>query len=160
MKISQKCVDLVKHFEGFYSEAYFCPAGKPTIGYGTTGYVDGQKIVVGKTVITPKKAAEILTKDLDAIAKRVDLVIPNGLINQDQFDALVSWVYNLGLGSFLKSTLLKKIRAGAIFEASAEFIRWNKAKVRGTLTVLPGLTRRRQAEAHLFLTGQLRFDFD
>lgn len=158
MKISQKCLDLVKHFEGLFLKAYACPAGVPTIGYGTTGYVDGDKIVVGKTTITKEKAESLLHADLEKAAKRVDLLVPVG-ITQDQFDALVSFVYNLGVGAFVKSTLLKRIRELKMDEAAIEFLRWNKARVNGTLTELPGLTRRRQAESHLFSAGELKFDF-
>lgn len=151
---SEKCYALVKHFEGLYLTAYACPAGIPTIGYGTTGYINGEKIIVGKTTCTKEEAEDALKRSLESFAKRVDLLVPVG-ITQDQFDALVSWCYNLGVGNFVKSTLLKKLRAGDIEGAGQEILRWNKAKVKGVLTELPGLTRRRQAESHLFLTGEL-----
>lgn len=158
MKISQKCIWLVKHFEGLYLTAYSCPAGVPTIGYGTTGYVDGEKIVVGKTTITKEKAESLLQADLEKAAKRVDILVPVG-ITQDQFDALVSFVYNLGVGAFVKSTLLKRVREHKMDEAAHEILRWNKARVGGELIELPGLTRRRKVESHLFSTGELKFDF-
>lgn len=143
-KTSEVGKKLIKQFEGFRAAAYVCPAGVVTIGYGTTE-IFGKPVKLGST-ITSDEADRFLEEDLkkfeDAINKNVNITI-----TQNQFDALVSFVYNVGIGNFITSTLLKKINEGKIQDAANEFLRWNKANKK----VLAGLTRRRQAERDLFL---------
>jgi lysozyme len=146
MIASQNCINLIKLFEGYKPKAYLCPAGVPTIGYGSTMYTDGRKIKLGDT-INEQQANELLMWELRNKAFSL-----NGLkINQNQIDALLSFIYNLGIGAFAKSTLKKKIVANPN-DASikAEFMKWNKARVGGQLIELKGLTRRRIAEAELY----------
>lgn len=139
MKISQKGIEVIKKFEGCKLEAYKCPAGVWTIGYGTTkGVTDGMKI-------TKEKAEELLKLDIDKFEKTVLKLVKVDL-NQSQFDALVSFTYNLGEGNLSKSTLLKMLNNKDYYGASQEFIRWNKAGGK----VLNGLIRRREAERNLF----------
>ena len=142
-----KNIDTIFRFEGFESQPYLCPAGIPTIGYGSTRYADGTKVTLNDEPITHDDAIELLYATItpfeDAIHKNV-----TAPINQNQFDALVSFVYNVGAGNFAKSTLLKKLNKADYQGAGDEFLRWNKAGGK----VLNGLTRRRDAERALFLT--------
>lgn len=140
MKTSNNGIDLIKEFEGLCLTAYKCAAGVWTIGYGHT---EG---VTGAMVITDATASELLAKDLEKFEAGVEGLVKVE-INQNQFDALVSFAFNVGLGNLAKSTLLKKINSGRpVGEVQAEFLRWNKAGGK----VLAGLTKRRNAEAYLF----------
>lgn len=141
MKTSTKGINLIKKFEGCVLKAYKCPADVLTIGYGhTSGVMEGQKI-------TKTQATEYLKSDLEKFEYYVDkyVTVP---INQNQFDALVSFTYNLGWGSLKNSTLLRLLNKKDYTGASKEFEKWNKAGG----TVLNGLTKRRKAEKKLFLT--------
>ena len=140
MKISDEGFDLIKHFEGCELEAYKCAAGVWTIGYGHT------KDVQEGDVWNKEKADFMLWRELeDEYEVYVnDLVtVP---INQSQFDALVSWVYNLGPANLKNSTMLKKLNAGEYEEVPSQMKKWNKANGK----VLEGLIRRRAAESLLF----------
>ena len=143
--ISKVGIDLIKSFEGCYLKAYKCPAGVWTIGWGTTEAIDGVKPHEGM-VITQKQADELLIKNLKGYENAVNKYVTYS-INQNQFDALVSFAYNCGNGALKTSTLLKKLNAGDVHGAANEFLRWNKANGK----VLNGLTRRREAERKLFL---------
>lgn len=145
MKLSKVGIDLIKSFEGCYLKAYKCPAGVWTIGWGTTEPIDGVKPHEGM-VITQKQADELLIKNLNGYENAVNEHVTYS-INQNQFDALVSFAYNCGNGALKTSTLLKKLNAGDVHGAANEFLRWNKANGK----VLSGLTRRREAERKLFL---------
>ena len=139
MKISEKGLDLIKKYEGLRLNAYKCPAGVLTIGYGTT------KGVKAGMQITEKQAVEMLRRDM----AEFEQVLNNLGINfaQNQFDALCSWLYNLGAGAFATSTLKKKIVARADDEAiCAEIVKWVNAGGKPLL----GLKRRRVDEANLF----------
>jgi len=140
MEISQLGIDLIKRFEGCRLTAYKCPAGIWTIGYGHTGNVQkGQKI-------TQEEADRLLKADLIVHCNNVSRLVRVPL-NQNQFDALVSFEYNVGYGNFAKSTLLKLINQKKYDEAAEQFKLWKYA--RGV--VLAGLVRRRAAEKALFL---------
>ena len=141
MKTGSKGIDLIKHFEGCELEAYKCPAGGWTIGYG---HIKGVK--EGMT-ITEHQAEEMLKSELNEYEGYINNLVTAEL-NQNQFDAMVSWVYNLGGGNLKASTLLKVLNAGDYAGVPAQMMRWNKAGGK----VLEGLTRRRQAEADLFAT--------
>lgn len=142
-KINAKGLALIKKFEGCELTAYRCPAGKLTIGYGSTG----SHVKQGMT-ITQEQAEQLLHKDLMRYEHGVEVMC--GVATSDQFSALVSFAYNLGLQALLKSTLLKKHKAGDYAGAANEFLKWNKARVNGQLVPLKGLTRRREAEAALY----------
>jgi len=140
MKTGNKGIELIKHFEGCELEAYKCPAGVWTIGYGhIKGVHEGMKI-------TEMQAEEMLKSELHEYEGYINdyVTVP---LNQNQFDAMVSWVYNLGGGNLRASTLLKVLNAGDYDGVPAQMLRWNKAGGK----VLEGLTRRRQAEADLFV---------
>ena len=143
MKTSYIGRKLIKTFEGYRSEAYLCPAGKWTIGYGhTSGVQEGDT--------WSKKQADIyLQEDLQWAEKAVNA--QNLDLNQYQFDALVSFVYNVGSGNFQSSTLLQKIKANPKDYAAIEE-EWKKWKY-SNKQVLKGLVRRRAAEFELYKSG-------
>lgn len=143
MKASDNCIALIKRFEGYLNKPYLCPSGIPTIGFGTTVYPSGKKVLLSDPPITMTEACFFLKNDLIHFENVINKAI-TASINQHQFDALSSFVYNVGAGAFINSTLLKKINAGKY--AGDEFGRWNKAGGK----VLVGLTERRQAEKNLF----------
>ncbi len=140
---SEAGIDLIKQFEGLRLRAYPDPgSGRApwTIGYGTT------KGVRPNMVISKAQAEVMLQRDLREIERVVDDLVKVE-ITQSMFDALVSFTYNVGLGSLRRSTLLRKLNEGNIQAAADQLLRWNRARGR----VLPGLTRRRVAERELFL---------
>lgn len=139
MRISETGIDFIKGFESFEPKAYLCPANVWTIGYGHTGDVHAGD------VITEEVAEKLLEADLaeaeDAVNDFVDVDL-----EQCMFDALVIFTFNCGVGAFRGSTLLKLLNNGDYAGAKQQFLRWNK----GGGKVLPGLTRRRAAEAEMF----------
>lgn len=141
MNVSEKGISLIKNFEGCRLEAYKCPAGIPTIGYGHTG----SEVHIGMK-ITQSEADRLLKNDLIIHCNNVSKLVKVPL-NQNQFDALVSFEYNIGYGAFLKSTLLKLLNEKKYKEAAEQFLRWKYAGGK----VLAGLERRRKAERELFL---------
>lgn len=141
--VCEEAVNLVKHFEGLYLNAYLCPAGVPTIGYGHTAGVK-----MGQT-ITTAQADDLLQADLTAAAAQVDKLVTVPLTPQ-QRGALASFVFNLGAGSLQSSTLLRLLNQGDYEGAAGQFGRWVYATVNGVKTQLPGLVKRRAAEADLF----------
>jgi lysozyme len=142
----KSCIELVKEFEGCYLDAYKDPIGIPTIGIGTIKYPDGRKVKMGDK-ITLKQAEELLMHELNTKAIAIQHHFFNVAINQNQFDALLSFTYNLGVGALGKSTLLKKVKSNHNDPSIRnEFMKWVRAGGR----VLPGLVRRRKAEADLY----------
>ncbi len=147
MIVDQKCIDIVKKFEGFRFKPYSDVVGVPTIGYGSTFYADGTRVTLKDPPIS-EADAEYLTKlVLNKVATRVDKLVKVSL-STNQFSALVSFTYNLGVGAFSKSTLLKVINREELDKAPEQLMRWTKAGGK----VLKGLVRRRQAEADLWLS--------
>lgn len=145
MKISDKGLALIKRFEGLKLTAYRCPAGILTIGYGSTG-----PHVKHGMIITEAEAEALLRKDVARFEDGVNHIV--GPCTQGQFDSLVSFAFNLGLGALMSSTLLKRHKAGDFSRAADAFLSWNKARAGGKLVVLPGLTKRRSAERQLYLS--------
>lgn len=146
MIASKNCINLIKLFEGYKAKAYLCPASVVTIGWGSTMYTDGRKIKMGDT-INEQQAEHLLMWEL----KNKSIALHGLNLNQNQFDSLLSFVYNLGIGAFAKSTLRKKILTNPNDPTiKDEFMRWNKARVGGELMELKGLTRRRTCEAELY----------
>ncbi|MGL4999535.1 MAG: lysozyme [Cetobacterium sp.] len=140
MRTSSVGINLIKKFEGLKLKAYICEGGKKTVGYGTTsGVTEGM-------IITEEKAEDLLKKDLVRFETAVKTVVRVKL-NQNQFDSLVSFSYNVGTGALQSSTLLKKLNQGDYKGASEEFQKWNRAGGK----VLNGLIKRREAEKELFL---------
>ena len=148
MKISENGLKLIKKFEGLSLKPYLCSAGIPTIGFGNTFYENMKKVTLQDETITEDRADSLfnflVTTNFVNVVNRLVIVD----INQNQFDALVSFVYNLGSGNFEKSTLLKKVNQEDFIGASLEFEKWNRASGK----VLSGLTKRRLSEKELFLS--------
>ena len=148
MNVSEKCLALIREFEGFRSEPYLCPAGVPTIGYGSTRYEDGTPVTLKDGPIDQARANAImrttLAREYEPAVQRY-VKVP---LTQGQYDALVDFAYNAGAKNLLQSTLLKKLNAKNYAGASKEFEKW----VYGGGKVLPGLVRRRKAEQALFLS--------
>lgn len=140
--ISQQGIDLIKKFEGFYPNTYICPAGYPTIGYGHLIKKD-EKF---SCPISKELAEEILKQDVQ-LAERAVLRLISVPLTQGQFDALVSFTFNLGAGKLQSSTLRQKVNKGLHDEVPAEFMRWiycnrNKEK---------GLEKRRIEESYIYI---------
>jgi len=147
-KISQGGIDLIKKFEGLKLKPYLCSAGVPTIGYGNTFYENGKKVTLNDPAITEKRAEELIAYLLVSFEKYVDSYCRDD-INQNQFDALVSFAYNLGPNSLKASTLLKKVNVNPSDPTiKDEFLKWTKAGGR----VLKGLVLRRESEASLYFS--------
>ena len=150
--VNDAALDLICEFEGFEPKWYPDPAHGwkvPTVGYGHTDAAGEPKFAKTKDkTFTKAEARLILERDLAQYAAVVKKAV-HVPINDNQYGALVSFTFNLGPSNFLKSTLLKKLNAGDYEGAAAEFKRWNRAGGQ----VLKGLTRRRAAEAALFLSG-------
>ena len=148
--VSPSGISLVKKFEGLHKQtsegdvrAYRCPAGRWTIGWGhCKGVKSGMRATVAE-------CEQFLQEDLNEAGNVVTRLVHVPL-TQHQFDALASFIFNLGQGNFAESTLLRKLNQGLYDEVPEQFMRWNKARVDGVLTPLKGLTRRRTAEAALF----------
>ena len=145
MKASQKCFDLIKQFEGYSAAPYLCPAQVWTIGYGSTRYEDGSYVTAKDQHIDEAKALAIMEVTLKEYESAVNRYVKVKL-NQNQFDALVSFAYNLGNKALLNSTLLKRINEGNFLAANNEFRKW----VFANGIKLQGLVRRREAERILF----------
>lgn len=146
MRVSENGINLIKQFEGCRLTAYQDSVGVWTIGYGWTQPVDGKTVAKGM-VITQQKANQLLTEGVAQYEKGVTNLVTVSL-NQNQFDALVDFAYNLGVNALKGSTLLKKLNTGDYAGAANEFPKWNKAGGKE----LAGLTRRREAEKSLFLS--------
>ena len=139
MKISQEGLSLIKKFEGCELEAYKCSAGVLTIGYGSTkGVKEGDSI-------TQQEADELLLHEMDEYESYINDMVKSDL-KQNEFDSLVSWVFNLGPSNLSSSTLLQKLNNKDWDDVPSQIKRWNKAGGK----VLQGLIRRREAEALLF----------
>lgn len=144
-KASENCIELIKRFEGLKLQAYKCPAGIWTIGFGSTYYEDGTRIKQGE-VITDYRAKQLLQRTLIQYEQGVDSNTRDD-INQNQFDALVDFAYNLGVQNLKISQLLKKVNANpSDLSIRSEFGKWAKAGG----VVLKGLVARRAAEADLY----------
>lgn len=146
LKTSSNGIKLIKEFEGCRLKAYKCPAGVWTIGIGHTGLVNGKSITEGMT-ITDLMAETLLAIDLQKFENAINTLVKKPL-TQNEFDALVSFVFNIGIGNFQKSTMLKLLNNGHMPLAAGQFDRWIYAKGKA----LNGLKKRRQAEKTLFLT--------
>ncbi len=143
--VTEATVALVARFEGFRAWAYLCPAGVPTIGYGATFYPGGRRVTLNDPSVTEASAREMLRRHLRDFAAEVDGLVTVPLTEGER-GALISFAFNVGLGAFRDSTLLRRLNAGDRDGASGQFARWNQAGGK----VLPGLVARRVAEAAMF----------
>lgn len=141
--VSPTGLTLIRTFEGFSARIYRCPAGKPTIGYGHV--VQPGESFPGD--ITGRQAEVLLRADLRPVEQYLDQELPS--LTSPQFDALCSFIYNVGIAAFQQSTLLSLIKTNRPIEAAKQFDLWIYSGRRA----LPGLVRRRKAEKALFLAG-------
>jgi GH24 family phage-related lysozyme (muramidase) len=149
MKTGERGLKLIKEFEGCKLSAYQCPAGVWTIGIGSTHYGDGTPVTKNRTLPNEGAAIALLAATIGQYEKAVNATGVE--LTQNEYDALVCLCYNSGAGHFFKSTLVKMLKAGDDkAEIAKQFLRWDKAGGKP----LAGLTRRRNAEAELFLTPQ------
>ena len=138
--------ELCKQFEGFRAKPYLCPAGIPTIGYGSTYYSDGRKVTLQDTPIDESDAEKLLMHELEKTYLQGVLRCCPGLgADEKRLNAIVDFAYNLGVGRLQTSTLRRKLNEQNWEEAAKEILRWNRANGR----VLAGLARRREAESKL-----------
>jgi len=156
MKLSKEGYDLIAKFEGLSLKPYLCSAKVPTIGFGSTFYEDGTKVTMLDKPITKTRALDMFKVIADKFAKDVDKLVISD-VNQNQFNALVSFAYNVGsdidtdtiaegLGD---STLLKKVNKNPDDPSIRnEFLKWNKAGGK----IITGLTRRRNEEASIYFS--------
>jgi lysozyme len=151
-KVSQDCVLLIAKWEGFEKSPYLCPANVPTIGYGTTRYPDGKKVTLKDKDVNQNEALVFLNYDIKAFSLSVDAIAVD-TITQSQFDALVSFAYNLGSHALKNSTLLRVINANQNNSRIAkEFKRWVYAGGKK----LQGLISRRNEESELYFKDLMR----
>lgn len=152
MTVSERGLKLIESFEGLRLKAYKDIAGVWTIGYGSTRYENGKSILPGDKLSDVNKAELLLLNTLktyvDAVNKSVKVIL-----NINQFDALVSLTYNVGVGVMRKSTLITKLNLGKYHGAADQFLVWNKITdpKTGTKVISSTLTKRREKERALFL---------
>lgn len=149
---------IIKSAEGFRAAPYICPAGKPTIGWGTTRYPDNRPVTMKDKPVSQIEAEVFLQfacKRVLADLQRPGIITRSPTINQAA--AFLSLAYNIGVGAhdgikgdLADSTLLERFNAGDLAGAERHFLDWNKAHVGGVLKTLPGLTLRRECEQKLF----------
>lgn len=146
--------ELCRRFEGYRAQPYLCPAGVPTIGYGSTHYADGRKVTLQDTAMSEPEARALLMVELfntyaPGVLRQCPGLLPLALLTDDwrKLNAIVDFAYNLGVGRLQTSTLRRKINACDWQGAAQELAKW----VRGGGRVLPGLVRRRSAEAALLV---------
>ena len=143
MKLDNRGYMMICEFEGFSAKPYLCPAKLATIGYGNTFYRDGRKVTMVDPPITKIEAFDMFKDIADKFAKKVSACVKTP-INQNQFNSLVSFAYNVGVANFMNSTLLKRVNANHNdTDIRTQFLRWDKV---GTKK-LAGLTKRRIYEA-------------
>jgi len=146
MKLNSDGYKLITKHEGLSLKPYLCPARIPTIGYGNTYYQDGKRVTLLDNPITKDQAFEMFKEIADRFAKAVSQSV-TAEINQNQFNALVSFAYNVGIANLKKSTLLKLVNANPNNpQIKTEFLKWTKAN--GVL--LNGLLKRRNDESNVY----------
>jgi lysozyme len=144
-KALEVALALARRFEGLYLTPYLCPAGVPTVGYGTTYYEDGTPVRLADPPITRERAEHLLYLQVKKIYLPQVLVLCPGIDSANRLAAIIDFTYNLGASNLKASTLRRKINAGDWAAVPAELAKW----VRGGGRVLQGLVLRRQAEAEL-----------
>lgn len=146
MNSIELALNIIKEFEGYSAKPYLCPAGVPTIGYGSTLYLNGKRVSTSDPAITKEEATEMLIQTV----KDVEIQLKNVLavqLNEHQFAALLSFTYNVGIGNLSKSTLLGLVNMDSLHpQIPIQFKRWNMAGGK----VLRGLIRRRDSEVELY----------
>lgn len=149
--INQATIELVKKWEGFKPDAYLCPAGKWTIGYGITASAGIGVSPKSGDRVTKEEAERHLQLALEKFASQIRPSI-TAPINENEFGAFLSLAYNIGPGAFRGSSALRHFNAGDKAKAAEAIKLWNKATVNGKRQVLRGLVSRREEEVRLFQT--------
>jgi len=147
MQLSNNGLNFIKNFEGFKADPYLDSAGIPTIGFGTILYPDGTKVTMDDASITEEQAGQYLAFNVGHKTSSINEML-TVTVNQNQFDAMASFAYNLGVGALHGSTLLRLVNQGDFNNAALEFPKWDRAGGQ----VVAGLERRRLAEQQLFST--------
>jgi len=148
MRLDLNGYNLIKTFEGLSLKPYLCSAKVPTIGYGNTFYTNGVKVTMSDAPITQEKANEMLKVIADSFALKVSKITPSGL-TQNQFNALVSFAFNLGVQALTNSTLLRLVKINPNDgNIAKQFLRWNQAGGK----VIDGLTKRRIKESSVYFS--------
>lgn len=154
--ISEKGLSLIRSFEGLVLHPYLDQVSIPTIGWGTTHYENGKAVTMKDPAITKARADELLLFEVQAKGYVLNQSLDKYkiVVNQNQYDALSSFAYNVGIGGLIGSTLFRKLRANPNDPTIRnEFLKWDKAhKKDGTLITLSGLTKRRGEEAELYFS--------
>lgn len=152
--ISRNGLKLIQEYEDFRAKAYLDIKGVPTIGFGTTYYQDGTKVQLGDICTRSQAEAWFMNdcKELDAF---LDRNVTQKKLTQNQFDALASFIYNIGRSAFIGSTMYRLIKLGKMKEAADEFLRWDKVTINGKKVSSQGLLNRRKKERALFLKGAI-----
>ena len=158
MKASKECLDLIKHFEGTKLKPYLCPALLWTIGTGSVLYPEQAKLPMDQRKAFPlrpehnrqwskEEVDKLLAEDVARFERGVERLLPNARLSQSEYDCLVSFSFNLGLGTFQRSTIRQALLRGDKKMAVESLLKYNKAGGK----VLKGLDLRRKAEAALFM---------
>lgn len=151
MRLNNAGYLLICKFEGLSLTPYLCSAKVPTIGYGNTYYPNGKKVMMQDKAITKPEAFEMFKFIADKFALKVNELIKSN-VNQNQFNALVSLSYNIGVNAFSKSTLLKKVNFNPDdLTIKDEFLKWNKAGGKE----VKGLTNRREQESKIYYESNI-----
>lgn len=153
--VSDEGLAIIKHWEGFRAKPYRCPAGVPTIGYGST-----LGVTMSMDPITREQADALLRREVAQRYTPAVVAAIQGAPETDQtdIDAMVSLCYNIGVGAFAKSSVARLHRKGDKAGAAQAFLLWDKATVKGKKVRLEGLARRRQSEASLYMEGSVAID--
>jgi lysozyme len=148
MRLDKKGLSLIAEFEGLSLKPYKCSAGVPTIGYGSTYYENGTRVQMSDAPITKQRAEQLLQHTADRFASKVANLIKKP-VTQNQFNALVSFAFNVGSGALASSTLLKLVNVNPNdIMIAKEFLKWNKVNK----VSVQGLTNRRIKESALYFT--------
>ena len=153
MQTSERGLQAIIAFEGMELNAYRCPAGVWTIGVGHTGEVDGVPVKKG-LMITQTKAMELLRDDLKKVEHCINRQPFAEWLTQGQFDALASFIFNVGMSAFQASTMRKRLCVGDYEAVAGEFKRWVYGTVNGKKEKLPGLVKRRECECKMFIESE------
>ena len=145
MKINEDGLNIIKHYEGWSSTPYLCPAGIPTIGYGSIWDLEGDRVTMEHREISEKEGEILLLRELSHIYKALARLVKVPL-TANQYSALCSFCFNVGTGNFQASTLRNRLNRKDYSGAASEFWKWR----RGGGRILPGLVRRRKSEEVLF----------
>jgi len=141
---------IIKHYESLRLASYLDPKGIATIGWGHTGGGVEHPMTVSR-----EEAMRLLAEDVHFVEHQLKRILIREPMAQNQFDAIVSWAFNIGCERASKSTLVRLFNLGDDKEAANEFLRWNSCKIHGQTVRFKGLTNRRNTERQLFASGQL-----